>query len=503
MDYSSRLAVALVITALAFCGAVVVSNFEDSDAVNYGSSSSPLSSLTLSIDDTTFKGKTFYVSKGSSVSISGMDGDDYSTSPKSVTSGYGLSKSGGSISGTLSKTGTITVSFYYSDPYDDITFSFSIVSVESSGGSTTTNYTVSFSASPSTYGSVSKSSISVPSGTTYSKSGNNLVFKNGSTTLYTITPSAASATSSYTYSFSSWSSTSGTITANKSITANFTRAAVVTYSDPVISVGSAGSTITLTSDVSVTWSISTNATKASLSSTSGTSTKVTPSNYGYIVVKAVHNGNSSYDSTVTLNISRIVYNANGGSGTPSTSYWIQSGSSAHSFSLSSSGPSTSKASTSGDGYTTSYSFKGWGTSSTASSTTSSVSVSYRSSTTVYALWNSSTTYSFTLRYDVNQGSGSISDTNGGTSSSSSKNITVTSSKPTRSGYTFLGWSTSSTATSAAYSSGSSYSFSYGTTTLYAVWKANEPDLVFTSYPTSACVTLPTITYKDNGDYVIA
>ena len=42
--------------------------------------------------------------------------------------------------------------------------------------------------------------------------------------------------------------------------------------------------------------------------------------------------------------------------------------------------------------------------------------------------------------------------------------------PTKSGYQFLGWSKSSTATSASYNAGSSYSFDYGSIQLYAVWK---------------------------------
>ena len=50
---------------------------------------------------------------------------------------------------------------------------------------------------------------------------------------------------------------------------------------------------------------------------------------------------------------------------------------------------------------------------------------------------------------------------------------LSSTKPTRTGFEFLGWSTSSTATSASYNSGSSYSFT-SNTTLYAVWKATVP-----------------------------
>ena len=50
--------------------------------------------------------------------------------------------------------------------------------------------------------------------------------------------------------------------------------------------------------------------------------------------------------------------------------------------------------------------------------------------------------------------------------------TISSVKPTRNGYTFLGWSTSSTATTATYKSGSKIILS-GSVTLYAVWKSNS------------------------------
>lgn len=49
---------------------------------------------------------------------------------------------------------------------------------------------------------------------------------------------------------------------------------------------------------------------------------------------------------------------------------------------------------------------------------------------------------------------------------------LTNNRPTRSGYTFNGWSTSSSASSATYSSGDSYDNNIGDSTLYAVWSKN-------------------------------
>ena len=93
-------------------------------------------------------------------------------------------------------------------------------------------------------------------------------------------------------------------------------------------------------------------------------------------------------------------------------------------------------------------------------------------------------YSYTLAYNANGGSGAPdSQTGMAVAVSDPKHtFTISSTKPTRTGYTFLGWSTSASATTAAYSAGGSISCSAGTTTLYAVWQAN-------TY---------TVTYKANG-----
>ncbi|MBQ2694385.1 MAG: InlB B-repeat-containing protein [Clostridia bacterium] len=70
----------------------------------------------------------------------------------------------------------------------------------------------------------------------------------------------------------------------------------------------------------------------------------------------------------------------------------------------------------------------------------------------------------------------------------SGNTTISTSKPTRSGYTFVGWSTSSSTNSVQYYAGSTISIS-SNTTLYAVWSKNEttiaiPNLVGQNYSTA-------------------
>ena len=74
---------------------------------------------------------------------------------------------------------------------------------------------------------------------------------------------------------------------------------------------------------------------------------------------------------------------------------------------------------------------------------------------------------YTVNYNANGGSGAPSSQG----KDHGKALTLSSTKPTRSGYTFLGWSTSKTATSPSYSAGGSYN-SNADVTLYAVWKSN-------------------------------
>lgn len=75
------------------------------------------------------------------------------------------------------------------------------------------------------------------------------------------------------------------------------------------------------------------------------------------------------------------------------------------------------------------------------------------------------TETYTLSYSANGGSGAASTQTGAVS------YTVSSTQPTRSGYTFLGWSKSSSATTASYTAGDSITLT-ANTTLYAVWQKN-------------------------------
>lgn len=75
--------------------------------------------------------------------------------------------------------------------------------------------------------------------------------------------------------------------------------------------------------------------------------------------------------------------------------------------------------------------------------------------------------SYTVSYNANGGTGAP----GSQTKWKDQTLTLSSTKPTRTGHSFLGWSTSKTATTATYSAGGKYTAN-SAATLYAVWKAN-------------------------------
>ena len=97
---------------------------------------------------------------------------------------------------------------------------------------------------------------------------------------------------------------------------------------------------------------------------------------------------------------------------------------------------------------------------------------------------------YTITYNANGGSGAPSATT--YTYASSGTINLSSTRPTRTVYTFLGWSTSSTATTASYSAGQAWNKSNANNyTLYAVWKKNttttkKPTTTTTTTATKSC-----------------
>lgn len=145
---------------------------------------------------------------------------------------------------------------------------------------------------------------------------------------------------------------------------------------------------------------------------------------------------------------KITFNSNGGSGAPSSqTKWH-----GESLTLSSTKPTK-----------TGYTFKGWSTSSSATSAKWSAGGKYtrNESNTLYAVWQANT---YTIKYNSNGGLGAPSNQ----TKTHNKTLILSSTKPTRTNYNFEGWSTSSTAASAKYPAGGSYTDNKAAT-LYAVW----------------------------------
>lgn len=156
----------------------------------------------------------------------------------------------------------------------------------------------------------------------------------------------------------------------------------------------------------------------------------------------------------------IAYNANGGSGAPANQ------TKAHFTPLKLSTQQPKR---------TGYTFLGWSTSSTATTAMYSPGDTYTNNgrVTLYAVWSAKT---YSVNYNANGGSGApVSQTK-----YHGLKLMIPSIEPTRSGYTFLGWDTSPTATSATYQPGDWY-YTNANRTFYAVWRKNGPATYTVSY----------------------
>lgn len=161
----------------------------------------------------------------------------------------------------------------------------------------------------------------------------------------------------------------------------------------------------------------------------------------------------------------ITYNANGGSGAPSKqTKWYGT-----SITLSSEKPTR-----------TGYTFKGWGTSSATTTVSYSAGATYssNSSITLYAIWTAKT---YTVKFDANGGSGAPSNQ----TKTHGVSLTLSSTKPTRTNYTFKGWGTSASSTTVSYAAGASYT-NNAAITLYAIWEQSYTKPTITKFSVDRC-----------------
>ena len=121
-----------------------------------------------------------------------------------------------------------------------------------------------------------------------------------------------------------------------------------------------------------------------------------------------------------------------------------------------------------------YSFIAWNTAADATGTSRASAATFSmpaNNVTLYAIWSLN---AYTLYYNVNGGTGSIASQPARYGNS----VTVSSSAPTRTGYTFAGWNTDILGNGSPYASGANFNMPASNVTLYAVWTAVNYTLTY-------------------------
>ena len=188
----------------------------------------------------------------------------------------------------------------------------------------------------------------------------------------------------------------------------------------------------------------------------GYSAQSAPDYDGQLSFRFYSFGSSAISAPMTFTLD---YSLNGGSGAPKSHSCTTTGTSC---AVAISGVAPTRA-----GYT----FLGWADSASATSASYQPggSITLSGDKTIYAVWrlNSVTR---TLTFNANNGTGApANQTCTATGTATSCAITISSTAPTRAGYTFLGWADSASATSASYQPGGSITLS-GDKIIYAVWE---------------------------------
>ena len=175
---------------------------------------------------------------------------------------------------------------------------------------------------------------------------------------------------------------------------------------------------------------------------------------------------------------KVSYNANGGTGAPSS----QTKTIDVDLKLSTTKPTR-----------TGYTFLGWSTSKTASSASYSPGATYSSNAalTLYAVWKINT---WTVKYDANGGTGAPSSQ----TKTYGQTLKLSTTKPTKKDYNFLGWGTSTESTTIEYEAGANYT-NNAAITLYAVWELTYVPPRITDVHIDRCNSNGTL--ADDGSYV--
>lgn len=144
----------------------------------------------------------------------------------------------------------------------------------------------------------------------------------------------------------------------------------------------------------------------------------------------------------------VTYNANGGTGAPSSqTKW-------HGTALT---LSTTKPTRTG------YSFQGWSTANDSSvEYAAGASYTANAAVTLYAVWKANT---YAVKYNANGGTGAPANQ----TKTYGVTLKLSSTIPTRTNYNFLGWGTTASSTTVSYAAGANYTAN-AAITLYAIWE---------------------------------
>jgi uncharacterized repeat protein (TIGR02543 family) len=206
-----------------------------------------------------------------------------------------------------------------------------------------------------------------------------------------------------------------------------------------------------------------------------------PSRYGTNDTALEYNTNWAVVSSIVLTVTTnetdytLSYNANGGSGAPSSQTGTGVGS--YTFTISSTKPTR-----------TGYTFLGWSLSSTATSASYQPggSITLTASDILYAVWKANT---YTVSYNANGGSGAPSNQ----TKTYGVTLTLSNTKPTRTGYTFSAWNTAQNGSGTSYAPGGSYTAN-AAVTLYAQWTVNTYVVTFDAQGGSVTPASKSVTY---------
>ena len=143
---------------------------------------------------------------------------------------------------------------------------------------------------------------------------------------------------------------------------------------------------------------------------------------------------------------------------------------------------------------TGYTFSKWNTASGGGGTNYSAGASYSTNAnlTLYAQW---TVKTFTISYNANGGSGAPSSQ----TKTYGVNLNLSTTKPTRAGYTFHNWNTLANGSGTAYASGATYTGN-SALSLFAIWK---PVITATLTLSNRCSDSACTVEDENGAYVKA